>query len=232
MSIDAGHVSYDEFVKNEVKTLGFLSGFASIISEFPSLSSQAYLFYNQYKDKRRIGEIDFTFNCEMEMEIEGRKKEETLILIETCIKRNYTEATYALTICENKTEPKELIRKFHFDYDPQSNSNSHKKPKYHLQYGGTATPKIGEHKISMDRIHSWLSVPRLVFAPINLALLLDYIFIEFPSKETNQITEKSEWRDLIKSNEEKILKTYYENLNRFMIGNHSSKSLLREYFYG
>lgn len=230
MCIDAGQISYSDFIRNEVNTLGFIRGFASIIGEFPSLYSQAELFYNQYKDKPRIGDIDFTFNCEMEMEIQERNKNETLIFLEACIRRDYTEATYSLSICENRTDPKELIRKFHFDYDPQLSLSNSKKPKYHLQYGGTTTPKIGEYGISMD--YTWLSVPRLIFVPINLALLLDFIFVEFPSEETNKITEKKEWRQLIKSNEEKIFKNYYANLNHFMTSHHSSEKLLREYYYG
>lgn len=232
MSIDREQLNYSDFIKNEVKTLGFLRGFSSLMSEFPALSIQAELFYNQYKDKQKIENIDFVFDCELEMEIEGRKKNETLVLLEACIRKDFTEATYALSICENKTEPKKLIRKFHFDYDPQTNSNPSKKPKYHLQYGGTATPKIGDHRISIDEVHPWLSVPRLVYAPINLALLLDYIFIEFPSKETNKITEKREWRKLVKSNEETFLKSYYSNLNDFLNREHTSEYLLREFFYG
>lgn len=229
MSVDTGQVPYEEFISNEITTLGFLRGFTSITSDFPKLYSQADLLYNQYKDKQK-NEIDFIFDCEMEMEIEGREKNETLVFIEACVRKDYSEATYALTICENQVEPKKMIRKFHFDYDPQLESSTYKKPKYHLQYGGTETPKICEHGISMD--YTWLSVPRLIFAPINLALLLDFVFIEFPSEETNKITEKREWRKLIKSNEDKILKDYYANLNTFMTGNHSSDNLLREYFYG
>ena len=123
------------------------------------------------------------------------------------------------------------MRKFHFDYAPKK-ALEDKKPIYHLQYGGKATPMMKELEVEDDQILPWLSSPRIISIPVNLALLLDMVFCEFSSEVTNGITERREWRDFIKYNEELILCPFYGRVNQFLTSEHKFDFLLRDFYYG
>jgi hypothetical protein len=230
ISIDQKQITSAEFIKNEVKTLEFLKAQPFVASCFPELSAEADIIHNIYIGRyKKSTPTEFSFGCELKMEIENKNRS---LFIEAKVLQDYSPATYALSMCDSDGEQKNLIRKFHFDYDPQSNSSTDKKPKYHLQYGGKATPKLVENDISAEYLHDWLSVPRLSIIPINLALLLDTIFNEFPSEATKKITEESKWREMIKTNEEKILLPYFKNVSQFLNSNHKSNYLFRDFVYG
>ncbi len=230
MSIDQKQITSAEFIKNEVKTLGFLKAQPFVANCFPELSAEADIIYNLYIGRyRKSTPTEFRFGCELKIEIENENRS---LFIEAKVLQDYSPATYALSMCDSDGEQKNLIRKFHFDYDPQSNSTTDKKPKYHLQYGGKATPKLLENDISAECLHDWLSVPRLPIIPVNLALLLDIVFNEFPSEVTKKVSENSEWRDMIKTNEDKILLPYFESVRQFISHNHKSAYLFRDFVYG
>lgn len=230
MKIDKNQISCANFINNEVNTLGFLKSQSSVASYFPELYAAANSEYSIYRGKhKKSAPTNFSFGSEVKVKIENKYR---TLFIEVKILQNYSLATYALSMCDSDTEEKKLIRKFHFDYDPQGNSSLEKKPTYHLQYGGKATPKLESNGVSAETLHDWLSVPRLSISPINLALLLDIVFNEFPNEETNHVIEKSEWRDMIKKNEDEILKPYFLNVNHFILSDHKSNYLLREFFYG
>jgi len=230
MTIDQNQLSSADFIKNEVLTLGFIKGQTSVANRFPELYGEAAIAYDIYSGKhKKSTPTDFIFGCELIMEVENKS---CIIFIEAEVLQNYSLATYALSMCESDGAQKKLIRKFHFDYDPQGNSTFDKKPKYHLQYGGKATSKLKENDISTECLQHWLSVPRFSIIPINLALLLDTIFNEFPSEETKKITEGNEWRKMIKTNEDKILLPYFKSVSQFISSNHKSTSLFRDFVYG
>ena len=227
MCIDGKRMASEEFIKNEVKTLGIIQGQTSIATHFRDLHQQASYTYSLYEGKKP-GSIPFRFDCELKMEIEKRKQ---ILFIEAEVRQNYSFVTYALCMCED-TEQKTLMRKFHFDYDPQVNASASKKPKYHLQYGGKATPSLKKNDISTKDLQDWLSVPRLSFTPINLALFLDIVFNEFPSEHTQRVIENKEWREMIKTNEENVLLPYFRNVNQFISSGHKSYYLFRDFVYG
>ena len=153
------------------------------------------------------------------------------IVIEAQIKHNFSLVSYVLSICENNEPPFHLIRKFHFDY-AIPNPKEDPKPVYHIQYGGELSPQLETLEIDVAEMQPWLSTPRIRFYPFNLALLLDMVFNEFRSDETVSIVERSEWRDFIKTNEEIVLKPFYEGVANFLNGSHSSNYLLRDFYYG
>ena len=228
MSISEKHISYKDFIENEIKTLGFLQGYSRVGNSFSDLSQKAQEYFYQYKGKKKsIAKTNFVFSCDLDLVIE---KKERRIILEAMVTPGFSLATYVMSICEGD-ENSSVIRKFHFDYDPKKNQND-KKPIYHLQYGGKQTKRLNHLDLTVDHLQSWLSVPRINSLPINLALLLDMVFSEFPSEQTKQIIEPKEWRDLIKQNEDLMLKEYYYGLNRFLSSNHRYDFLLREYYYG
>jgi hypothetical protein len=138
MSIDQNQIASPDFIKNEVQTLGFIKAQTSVASSFPELSAEAASVYSLYIGRHKnSAPTNFNFGCELKMEIETATRS---LFIEANVQQNYSLATYALSMCDSDTDEKTLIRKFHFDYDPQGNSSTDKKPKYHLQYGGKTTP--------------------------------------------------------------------------------------------
>jgi len=229
MCIDKQQISSTDFIHNEFLTLGHIKEQSSVRKSFPELCQKADMLYGIFKGaSKKSPLIRFQFDCELKLEIEKRKQ---ILFIEADVRQNYSIATYVLCMCED-TEQKKLIRKFHFDYDPQGNSSAWNKPKYHLQYGGKATPSLKKNGIPTEDLHDWLSVPRLSFTPINLALFLDLVFNEFPSEATQKVIEKSEWRNMIKTNEDALLVPYFQNIGQFINAAHKSNYLFREFVYG
>lgn len=220
---------YIRFIKNERKTLRFLADNPFINKAFGILSKSAdTCYYKVPNDVKFLKRNEFIFGCNFDILIE---KEIRRIIIEVKILPNFSLATYILSICRNSTAPLCLIRKFHFDY-AIPNDKEDPKPVYHLQFGGDLSPELDNLEISVADLHPWLSTPRIRFYPINLALLLDMVFFEFRTEDTVRLVGRREWRDFIKSNEDEILKPYYERINNFLNGDHSNEFLLRDYYYG
>jgi hypothetical protein len=221
---------YLDFVKNERKTLQFLASNAFISKTFNALASSANLcVYNLPAQDRNLKKSEFVFGCNFNILIE---KDVRRIAIEAHIEPNFGKVSYVLSICQNNATPLDpLLRKFHFDYAIPIKSQV-PKPVYHLQFGGEETPQLKELSVDVKILNPWLSSPRICFYPINLALLLDMVFNEFKSNDTVGIVGRSEWRDLIKNNEERILKPFYLGLSSFLNGKHKSNFLLRDFYYG
>lgn len=229
MKIDQKHIPFRDFITNEVQTLNRLRGYSAFRNLGSDMNDVCEKVYNQhitFHNKKMFPE--FSFGCKFILTVE---KTERLVLLEAHIKPEFEIASYCLSICKNNSDPYELIRKFHFDYAPGI-LNQSPKPIYHLQYGGKPTPKIKEMKLENDEIQPWLSSPRINSTPINLALVIDFLLCEFSSLETKKITEVTEWRNMIKSNEDQLLKNYYLNISEFFRRNHKSNNLFREFYYG
>jgi hypothetical protein len=226
MGIAKNHLSYAKFFNNEIKTLGFLQGFSPINSSFQDLYSKSYNLFHQYVGKTNVS---FEFESELNLTIE---KKERKIVIEAKVTPDFAFSTYVLTMYSDaNNEVSKLMRKFHFDFVANT-CFEERKPVYHLQYGGSATPTMKKLEIDDSDILPWLSVPRLNSLPVNLALLLDTIFCEFPNEVTMSITERSEWRDHVKNNEQLMLKDYYAKVNEFFQNTHKSNFLYRDFCYG
>jgi len=229
MKINTTHLSYLEFMKNERKTLGFLRNNSFISNNFPVISANANIALYEYENDRRLPVLTFKFHADFDLIIE---KQQRRIVIEALARPNFAEVSYVLSICENCTSPYALIRKFHFDYAIPIENDPVPKPVYHLQYGGTITPRLSAMEIDVCGIKEWLSSPRIFNIPMNLALFLDLVFCEFRSEITTGISERTEWRNFIKENEEIILKPYFENIRSFINNHHHSNFLFRDFNYG
>lgn len=227
MSIFKEHLSYTDFVGNEIKTLGFIQGLTQINQSFNDLANKSQILFHQYSG-RKNSDIAFQFKCDLNMLVE---KQDKTIFIEALLRPNFSEAVYVLSICDQSLIPPKIMRKFHFDFAPVVDKND-RKPVYHLQYGGKPTPRMKELNVDDEHILPWLSSPRINSTPINLALLLDMIFCEFPSEPTYKIIGTKEWRDLIKNNEDLVTKLYYKNIAKFFTSTHKSDFLFRDFYYG
>jgi hypothetical protein len=224
------HPKFVDFMKHEKYTLEWLTGNSTVISNFRELTICAGKALAAFPTRDRLyTSFDFEFSCKFPIIVGSRAM---TIILESLVTRNFGIATYCMSICKNSKKRLYPIRKFHFDYAIPSSNDPNPKPVYHLQYGGKPTPALTELSIDINHLYPWLSSPRVWSAPINLALLLDMMFCEFRDTASTRLTELGEWRDLIKKNEAYLLSPYYENLNKFLIKDHSSKYLLREFNYG
>ncbi len=225
------HPTYLDFIKREKKTLNWLKDSPRINSQFPNIAKSADVsYYNLPSKDKDLGKTSLLFNSCFELFI-ARENRNVLIILDIQVTKNFGVSNYVLSISDNVTQPYNLVRKFHFDYI-NSFDETEPKPSFHLQYGGLATPSLTNMGINTTHLDPWLSNPRICSYPINLALLIDSIFCEFISIETKAIVETSEWRQLVKENEDALLKPYIRNLNHFINGSHSSGFLIRDCLYG
>ncbi|MEZ4945513.1 MAG: hypothetical protein R2804_08305 [Cyclobacteriaceae bacterium] len=231
MSIHSKHPKYLAFVKNELRTLNFISSNASVTNKYKNLSVISKSTYEKYSNARDnvLATHDFEFGAYFDIEIEGTTRR---IIVECVIKSKFDIATYVLAICKGTLTRNTVLRKFHFDYALPRNGDRNPKPVYHMQYGGKQSPQLGALNLSVDHLNPWFSSPRLTFVPMNLALLIDLIFCEFRSTDTVKIIEDPRWREHIKLNEEFLLKPYFCTLNGFLNNGHKEKYLIRDYNYG
>jgi hypothetical protein len=228
MNIHTPHPSALDFKRNEVKTLEYLRNW-KLVKDFPKLDKMIEFALPNYMNLDKLDRTSFEFQADFPIGIQRHIHQ---MYVGVRITQNYEEATYFLAIGD-KDEPTELIRKFHFDYAHPSNSTDQPVPVFHLQYGGKLSPNMIAVGVKGTKIDSWLSVPRLNFSPVNLAILLDMAFSEFRTEQTEKIVEKSEWRNLIWKNEEFILRKYYKSIADFCTsGSYNSKNLIRDFCYG
>ena len=232
MSIHIKHPTYIEFLKNERDTLSFLSKNTTVNKLFPQLAYDAELAYYNYVGVKPadLGRKGFDFHSSFNISIE---KAERRIILESKVDPNFAGiVSYVLSICELSQNPYNLLRKFHFDFALPVQNDPWPKPVYHLQYGGDQSPGLTNLNLEAKVLHSWLSSPRLNYVPMNLALLLDTVFIEFRSIDTNTLIESDAWRQLVKKNEDKLLKPFYENMKEFLNTGYKTETLIRDYCYG
>jgi hypothetical protein len=216
-----------EFKQNEIKTLEYIDSRGFFYSDFADLATAINVTYNKYRGIKKE-KFDFYFVSDFEIEIESSNYR---IVVHAELSGDYEFTTYSIGICGDNNS-NELIRRFHFDYD---HNNLRKKQKAfisHLQYGGKSGIGFSGTQYNTNNIEDWLSEPRLNFPPVNLALLLDIIFCEFPNDKTNKITENPDWRSLILNNEEFILKQYFKSIsNHIGSDRHNKYNLVRDICY-
>ena len=188
MSVNQSYPEFEKFIQNELNTIAKLQADTTLYSTFPQFAGQLSNLYNTLRGMTNSfgHNFDLVFKLQFELLIEKNSRP---ILIEGRINKDFSLATYALTILKDDCNPVEVLRKFHFDYDPGSLGNNWPKPIFHIQYGGGDTPLMEELEVNSESLHTWLSSPRINSIPMNFALLLDMIFCEFRSEETLKITQ-------------------------------------------
>jgi hypothetical protein len=208
-----------QFKQNEINTLEYIQARGFFDNDFSELANAIYTTFNKYRAKTNV---DFFFVADFEMDIERHKHR---VVTHAEIKGNYDFTSYSIGIC-GQAGSNELIRRFHFDYDHDKPRNKQKAFISHLQYGGKSGTGYTGIAYGTNNIESGLSVPRLNFPPINLALLLDIVFCEFQNEKTKKIIEDPEWRSLIKDNEIFMLREYFRCISNHIGSVRHDKDLL------
>ena len=220
-----------EFKQREIKTLEYIYNHGFFESSYPELNnaiSSYYSKYNvsEYKSGRK--NFDFNFVSDFDIEIEGYSHR---VIIHAEVKGNYEFVSYSLGVA-HRNNSTELIRRFHFDYDHEKVREKQKAFISHLQYGGISGKGFSGAQFLTTNIEPKLSVPRLNFPPMNLALLLDIVFCEFQTEMTKKITEDPSWRNLIKENEVFLLKDYFNTISNHIDSvRHNKETLVRDICY-
>ena len=230
MNTSSNHISFNEFVANEVKTLEFIITRGCLKKSFKDLNQAieyAYLDFESDLKKGRL--VHFDFHAEFEMKVENKNRS---ILLGANVKSDFQECSYflAMTSADDK---KQLIRKFHFDYARKDIFTAQDVPLFHLQYGGKMSPRMITDGFVDEKLDNWLSLPRLNFSPINLALLLDIMLCEFQTLESVKVAQSDLWRDLIFKNEKLLSKNYFKNIcDHLQSPAYKKTYLLRDFCYG
>lgn len=230
--IDSEHPNYKEFINNEFKTLETITTRAMLLRIYPVLSNSISTCYEICKGKQKKNTLSsINFHCSFDVNVQGSSH---TIILGALVTEGYEECSYSLTILGKDDDEKRVIRKYHFDYAiPAVAAKKQKVPSYHLQYGGELSEAMKKDGLCDKKLDSWLSVPRLSYYPINFALLLDLLLCEFRSKETNEVAQSTNWRDLIFNNEKFISQPFFTTISNY-IGSESYKRgrLIRDVFYG
>ncbi|WP_421945033.1 hypothetical protein [Pedobacter sp.] len=230
MKIDENYPIFASFVKNELDTLEYIKTRA-LLTKYENLSSSLDLaFYDLKQRLKSSNSPDFIFHCDFNMKVE---KHNHRIIIGANVVYDYAMCSYFLAVVGKGDDEGKLIRKFHFDFALPTIATRQRVPVFHLQYGGELSPKVEESGLSGERLDSWLSVPRLNYTPINLALLLDILFCEFKTQETYDMIQGDLWRAMIFNNEKFLTVNYFKNIYEH-IGStrYKKENLLRDLCYG
>ncbi len=232
----------NELLENEFGTLQFCKDNFFFNQTLEVLADDANKYhsskYNIFKNRVK----NFEFNFESKFTINADTLEGIVYVGAKILKSgdDIGNVTYYVAICKEEQGKKKILRKYHFDYNPASSTqgrdnsrNSH--PTFHLQYAGKLSPEL--EKLSMDDSHmdTWLSEPRLCYSPISLALLINLVFKEFPGEMSRRLIERSEWRNLIKKNEDLILAPFFKKCQMFFSHREQKKVkglFTNDFYYG
>ena len=132
-------------------------------------------------------------------------------------------ANIASCCLSKHSKRKRIVRRFHFDYQPDESNKS----TFHLQYGG-------KHQISAftDDMHycleHFLEIPRFPYPPMDLVLLIDLMIREFTTP-LRKWREETNWKNLVFESQKILWKTYWNQLSEYF--NESSKKTIHELMY-
>lgn len=222
----SSHPNSSDFKKNEVKTLQYLQAHARLLKDYSGLRDAINTSYLIYKSKKDF-DFDFKFHVEFDIVVEGAFHK---VIVGANVMGDFEMCTYFLAVVGKEGDHDKVIRKFHFDFAKPTIKTEQPVPTYHLQYGGKLSE--GFEGYSDSYLSKWLSVPRLNYSPVNLALLLDILFCEFNTVETDKIVQDRDWRKLIYDNEQFISTNYYKSIMEHIDSQkYSITNLIRDYCY-
>lgn len=128
--------------------------------------------------------------------------------------------SYSVLICKDAHPGKHVARKFHFDYEPASGRSDESKPTFHLQLCGELSrhhAAVGYTEDDISHLLPAWSQPRVPAQPMSLALVLNWLFIEFgrdPSVSAARLNPR--WQSLVRDTERTILKPYFDACSAFL----------------
>jgi len=207
--VDSKLLKYREFIGLERRTLKLLR---NSLSRKKTLAHTAEdvdkcLYWSRGRD------FAFATNWNFNHKVEnGRVLLGSLVRGDADRKKILSMSHY-VCVTEEQRAVKTVLRKFHFDYVTKYEKKRHPHPRFHLQYGGELTPGMeacGLKDKHVKPLFPWLEGPRIFFWPMTLGLLMNMIFHEFPTEDTDMIKDTQEWHNLVRANERMVLVPFYE----------------------
>lgn len=138
--------------------------------------------------------------------------------------KSIQNATYSLLICRN-AEPtaSPIVRKFHIDYEPAKFRNlAEPKPSVHMQFCGNLSPQhlaAGYTELRLQPLYPHFEKPRLPLPPTSLALMVNWLLLEFQSDPASQaVLRNPSWRAHVAKAERTVLAPYYTAATQFLTG--------------
>lgn len=231
MRIDLGYPSPRELKKNELETLQYIKNSDVFQSYYKTIASDASVSYFQLRNAP-----SFNFSSNLDICLDQRSGKMGCADIGSVIKTRdgrYEQVSYSLAIHSKDNTRYRLLRMYHFDYALPDAVCRQPHPVFHLQYAGGLFGRLRSLPIQHAHLDAWLSEPRLFFTPMSLALLINIVLKEFPDKNAIEVIERSEWRDLIRKNEMRLLTPYFRCCHNFMNSiNNVGKLLTSDFYYG
>lgn len=150
--------------------------------------------------------------------------------IKLASKDSFEKISYYLALYD--LEEKNLLRKFHFDFEPTITTQKSMIPSYHIQYAGTLSNYIRDDGVDIsheNKIFSKLESPRIPYMPITLIQLLTIIFKSFNFENANKIITDDFWIGHLRKCEKKLSSNFFEICRK--VNEDKSKCLLLNCFY-
>ena len=154
-------------------------------------------------------------------------------------KCGFSRASYSLLIAKGEQPAKSpVLRKVHFDVEPQECRNTGEpKPTVHMQVCGKlsrAHVTAGYTSQRLAGLYPHFEKPRIPCSPTSLALLIDWVMLEFQSDtRLLRASRSARWRALVSEAEQIVLKPYFTHcLQKLSVAaQQSSTSFSRRYLY-
>lgn len=168
---------------------------------------------------------------------EERRVDIGVLVVASADRKTVRSASYSLIICKYAdcaTTP--IVRKLHFDVEPAGFRGSDPKPSAHMQLCGNfsaAHLAAGYQKSRLDALYPRIEKPRVPTMPMTLALLLNWLLLEFQSATAAQaVLNDPAWRAAVIHAERTMLAPYFEGAANFLKqAQHSNKRFLQRCLY-
>ena len=132
-----------------------------------------------------------------------------------------SQLSYSVLIGRDALPNTAVARKFHFDFEPAAARNvAESKPTFHLQMCGELSDHLrdaGYTDGDIDHLLPSWSQPRVPSSPMSLALILNWLFIEFGREmHVKNVRTDPRWRSIVREAERSVLKPYYDACSTFL----------------
>ena len=129
-------------------------------------------------------------------------------------------SSYSLTVCNGERRRAPILRKLHFDYEPgHERAAGECKPSMHIQVCGELMPLLIEEGYTTHDLRAWtpsLEKPRIPSMPTSLALVLNWLMLEFEGDPTAaRVLRNPEWKNLVTHAERTVLGPFFSSSAAF-----------------
>lgn len=169
-------------------------------------------------------DIHLSFTLPTRLREDGKNKVERSFHVGCRAKsngENITQLSYSVLIGKDAAPSTSVARKFHFDFEPLTERNvAESKPTFHLQMCGELSGHHTTYGYTEDDIAHMLpawSTPRIPTMPMSLALVLNWLFIEFGHESVvRNVRINPTWQSIVRQAEQELLKPYFNSCAQFL----------------